>query len=97
MASQLDTAVVDLGTLDLLKVGDILAVTDESTRIVDEVARSKLSFRERMRAIFRGERLEVPGAELGTLLVYKTFNSLSYAVILSSLEPLALNTRVSSP
>ncbi|NKB34686.1 MAG: LysM peptidoglycan-binding domain-containing protein [Pseudomonadales bacterium] len=97
MASQLDTAVINLGTLDLLKAGDVLAVTDESTSMVDEVERSRLSFRERIRAIFRGERLEVPGADLGTLLVYKTFNSLSYAVILSSLEPLALNTRVASP
>lgn len=97
MASQLDTAVINLGTLNLLKVGDILAVTDEAYSMVDEVERSKLSFRERIRAILRGDRLEVPGAELGTLLVYKTFNNLSYAVILSSLEPIQLNTRVTSP
>ncbi|MDD9958074.1 MAG: hypothetical protein OXU66_03960 [Gammaproteobacteria bacterium] len=97
MASQLDTAVVDLGTLDLIKVGDVLAVTDESIRLVDEVERSNMPFRERLRAILRGGRLEIPGAGLGTLLVYKTFNNLSYAVILSSLEPLQVNTRVASP
>jgi len=97
MASQLDTAVVDLGTLDLLKIGDILAVTDESNLMVDEVERSKMTFRERMRAILRRDRVEIPGADLGTLLVYKTFNNLSYAVILSSLEPLQINTRVASP
>jgi hypothetical protein len=97
MASQLDTAVINLGTSKMLKIGDVLAVTDESAMMVDEVERSKMTFRERMRAIFRGEKLEIPGAELGTLLVYKTFEDLSYAVILSSLEPLALNTRVASP
>ena len=65
--------------------------------MVDEVDRERLSFRERMRRIFSGERLQLPGNDIGTLLVYRTFEQLSYAVILSSLQPIEISNNVASP
>ncbi|HAJ77426.1 MAG TPA: hypothetical protein DCM64_13370 [Gammaproteobacteria bacterium] len=65
--------------------------------MVDEVDRERLSFRERMRRIFSGERLQLPGNDIGTLLVYRTFEQLSYAVILSSIQPIEISNNVASP
>jgi len=97
LASQLDTVVVDLGLEDGLKVGDILAIEKESTYMTDENERAKMSFRERMFSIFNRDSLEIPGDGIGTLLVYKTFDRLSYAVILAGTEPAELYNRVVSP
>lgn len=97
LASQLDTVVIDLGAEDNLQIGDILSIRKESTRMVDERERAKLSFRQRARTVFDQENLEVPGADIGTLLVYKIFDRLSYAVILTSTEPAELLDEVVSP
>ena len=97
MASQLDTVVVNLGESDQLRVGDILAVRQENSRVVDDVERERMSFGRRMQAIFRRERLSLPGNDIGTLLVYKVFDQFSYAVVLSSLEPIELSNRVTNP
>lgn len=97
MASQLDTVLIDLGLRDNIAVGDVLAITRQSSEIVDQVERERMSFRERIRAIFRGERLQLPGDETGTLLIYRTFENMSYGVILSSLQPIELTDRVITP
>lgn len=97
LASQLDTVVLDLGAQDNLQIGDILSIRKESTRMVDERERAKLSFRQRARTVFDQENLVVPGADIGTLLVYKIFDRLSYAVILTSTEPAELLDEVVSP
>jgi len=97
MASQLDTVLVDLGARDNLAVGDVLAITKEGTAVVDQVERERMSFMDRIRAILRGDRLDLPGDETGTLLVYRTFESMSYGVILSSLQPIELTDVVTTP
>jgi hypothetical protein len=97
MASQLDTVVIDLGKNDNLVIGDILSIQQESIQMTDEVERDKMSLRERMSTAFKRERLELPGKEIGTVLVYRTFDDLSYALILSSTEPAQLYNKVVSP
>lgn len=97
MASQLDTVVIDLGKSDNLVIGDILSIEQASQSMVDEVERERMSFRERMSSAFKRDRLELPGKEIGTILVYRTFDDLSYALILSSTEPAQLYNRVTSP
>jgi hypothetical protein len=98
MASQLDTVVIDLGKVDNLAIGDILSIQHPSTTMVDMVERDKMSFAERMKNVFKkGDRIELPGKEIGTLLVYRTFENLSYALILSSTEPAQLFNIVASP
>lgn len=97
MASQLDTVVIDLGKNDNLVIGDILSIQQESKQMVDEVERDRMTFRERMNTAFKRKNLELPGKEIGTILVYRTFDDLSYALILSSTEPAQLYNRVVSP
>lgn len=97
LASQLDTVVINLGNEDNLKIGNILSIQKEGTRISDEVERAKMPFREKMRTLFDQDRLSIPGNGVGTLLVYKTFDRLSYAVILTSTEPAELFNEVVSP
>lgn len=97
LASQLDTVVLNLGAQDNLEVGDILSIRKESTSIVDENERAKLPLTQRVRTVFDQENLVIPGEDIGTLLVYKTFDRLSYAVILSSTEPAELLDEVVSP
>jgi len=96
-ASQLDTVVVDLGLADNLAVGDILSIRKDGAEVVDEIEASKMSFGERFRHLFNPKTTEMPDQEIGTLLVYKTFEDMSYAVILSSSEPAQLMNRVTSP
>ena len=97
MASQLDTVLINLGTADNVAVGDVLAVAKEDSQMIDGVERDRMSFRQRMRSLFSRDRLELPGDEIGTILVYRTFDSMSYAVILNSLQPIELSSRVLSP
>lgn len=97
LASQLDSVLINLGSRDSVKVGDVFAVSKEDAITVDEIERDRMSFRDRMRAIMNRESLTLPGGELGTLLVYRTFETMSYAVLLSSLEPISVNARVISP
>jgi len=97
LASQLDTVVINLGNEDSLVVGDILSIQKAGTSMTDEVERAKMPFRQRMRTLFSQDRLTIPGNDIGTLLVYKTFDRLSYAVILTSTEPAELFNEVVSP
>lgn len=97
LASQLDTVIVNLGLRDNLAVGDILSIQHEGTRMTDDVERSRMPVRERLTTFFDQDSLPIPGKEIGTLLVYKTFSQLSYAVILSSTEPAELYNEVVSP
>ena len=97
LASQLGSVLINLGSRDSVEVGVVFAVSKEDAITVDEIERDRMSFRDRMRAIMNRESLTLPGGELGTLLVYRTFETMSYAVLLSSLEPNSVNARVISP
>ena len=97
LASQLDSVLINLGSRDSVEVGDVFAVSKEDAITVDEIERDRMSFRDRMCAIMNRESLTLPGGELGTLLVYRTFETMSYAVLLSSLEPISVTGRVISP
>jgi len=44
--------------------------------MTDEVERAKMPFRERMRTLFNQDRLIIPGYDVGTLRIYKTFDRL---------------------
>lgn len=97
LASQLDTVVIDLGVEDNLVIGDILSIQLAGTRITDEIERERMSFRGRLRTTFNKDRWPIPGERIGTLLVYKVFEKLSYGVVLSSTQPVELYNEVVSP
>ena len=65
--------------------------------MTDEVERAKMPFRERMRAMFNQDRLSISANDIGTLLVYKASDRLSYDVILCNTEPAESFNEVVSP
>ena len=75
-ASQLDTVVINIVSEDYPIIGNILTIKKEGIRMTDEVERAKMPFRERMRTLFNQDRLIIPGNDVGTLRVYKTFDRL---------------------
>ena len=50
-----------------------------------------------MRSLFDQDSISILGNDIGTLLVYKTFDHLSYAVILAHTEPAELYDEAVSP
>jgi len=82
---------------DNLVIGDVLSIEVPGVRIVDEEERSRMTLGQRIRTAFNKKQLQMPGKEIGTLLVYKTFEQLSYAVVISSTEPATLSSRIVSP
>ncbi len=96
-ASQLDTVVINLGLRDNIEVGNVLSIQQAGDRVIDEVERGRMTFRERFQTFFNPAQLQLPGKEIGTLLIYKTFDELSYGVILSSTEPAEVANMVVNP
>ena len=78
-------------------MGDILSIVQDGSTMIDGVEQERMGFRERLRNTFRPRRLQLPEEEIGTIMVYKTFESLSYGVILTLTEPAVMNNRVVSP
>jgi len=76
MAAQYDAVVVNLGERDGLKVGDILTIYESGAMVRDPINNASTT---------------LPGKETGTVLVYRSFEKLSYALILSSTQPASMN------
>ncbi|MCB1671069.1 MAG: LysM domain-containing protein [Gammaproteobacteria bacterium] len=97
MASQLDTVLLDVGDRDGLNTGDVLTVKQIGDQIVDDTDREKKPFLQRMFAVASNETVEMPGQEVGTVLVYRVFDHLSYGLILTSSEPARQGDQVVNP
>jgi hypothetical protein len=97
MASQLDTVVVDAGERQGLTIGNILAVKQVGEQIVDTTERGQKPLFQRLFATAANETVEMPGQEVGTVLIYRVFDHLSYGLILTSSEPARLGDMVVNP
>lgn len=97
MASQLDTILIDVGEREGLVLGDILSIEQPGPLIVDTTNREQKNFAARFSAIVTNEKVAMPSQEIGTLLVYRVFDRMSYGVILSSTEPTKIGDMVSNP
>jgi hypothetical protein len=97
LASQLDTVVINLGLRDNLEIGNILSIRQPGVTMTDEVERSRMSFKERFSNLFKRDSLQLPAEEIGVILVYKTFEQVSYAVIIDNTAPAKLHNPVVSP
>lgn len=97
MASQLDSLVINLGLADGLRVEDIVSIEKPGEAMVDSQGRSRKTFSDQVREVFSRERLELPNQAVGTALVYRTFDKLSYAVILTITQPTGVGDFITSP
>ncbi len=79
MAAQYDAVVLNLGERDGLKVGDLLTIYESGEVVRDPTDKASTV---------------LPGKQTGTVLVYRSFEKLSYALILSSTQPTSINFQV---
>jgi hypothetical protein len=97
LASLLDSVVINLGSRDGLEMGNVLSIEKPGERMVDDKGRSRKGFGDQVRDVFTNDRLQLPNKEIGTLLVYRTFEKLSYGVILTITEPTGIGDIVTNP
>lgn len=81
-AAQFESIVIDLGARDGLKVGDILSIERAMPSVRDPISNKPVA---------------LPATEIGLVLTYRTFEKLSYGVILSLTQPSAVGDAVSAP
>lgn len=81
-AAQFESLIIDLGERDGLQVGDLLAIYEAGESIRDPLT---------------NERVVLPDTEIGLMLTYRTFEKLSYGVILSLTQPASVGNTVKNP
>jgi hypothetical protein len=72
MAAQYDAVVINRGEREGLKVGDLLGIFEADVPMRDAVG---------------GGRISLPGRQVGEVMIYRTFEKLSYGLILNSTQP----------
>lgn len=82
LASQYDSVLIDTGAEAGLRNGDLLDVYLGDRRVPDPVS---------------GEQLSLPRQQAARLMIYRTFDRLSYGIILSSTRPVSTGYEVRSP
>ncbi|WP_156782169.1 LysM peptidoglycan-binding domain-containing protein [Acidihalobacter aeolianus] len=86
MVGQYQVVVLDTGTRDGLRRGDVLAVDQYGRMIVDRYATRQES---------RDVRL--PNQKVGLVMVFRTFKRISYALVMSATDPIMVGDLVHNP
>lgn len=79
LAAQFDSVVIDLGSLQGLKVGDLLSIYQAESTVSNPLGRGNVG---------------IPGQEIGVLMIYRSFENLSYGLILNSTLPASITYQV---
>ena len=78
----MDVVVLNKGARDGLEVGHVMAIYRVG---------------ERVRDVVTGDIVKVPDARAGLLMVFRTFDKVSYGLVLKATKPLAVMDRVTNP
>lgn len=79
---KMNIAVINLGEREGIESGDVLSIYKEGKLIKDRIA---------------GDEVQLPEERAGLLMVFRTFEKLSYALILESDRPVTPNDKLYSP
>lgn len=79
---QYQVVVLNLGHRDEIERGHVLAVYQRGDRVLDEV---------------RNQRLQLPDERAGTLMVFRAFEQISYALVMEATDPMHVLDRVMNP
>jgi len=77
-----DVVVINKGLEDGLEEGNVLTVKQSGERVIDRVTR---------------ENIQLPDVDAGTLIVFRTFERVSYALVIRSTMPIYPNDRAVNP
>ncbi len=78
----LDVVALNRGEREGLAIGDVLAIHKAGEQIRDRVS---------------GERIQLPSERAGVLMVFRTFQKMSFGLVLNAEQPLAVGDEVQSP
>ncbi len=85
MAAQNQVVAINRGTRDGLERGHVLAVLTDGARVLDKTV------------VERGEPLKLPDERNGLLLVFRSFEKISYALVLNINDGLRVGDRFANP
>jgi hypothetical protein len=92
LAGQWEVVALNRGARDGLERGTVLTAEQGGARVVDRCARI-----ENASTCLHHPSLNLPSENSGTLLVFKTYDQMSYALILSEEDPIQVHDRVRNP
>jgi len=79
---QFDVVVINRGERDYLAPGDVLVINKAGSIVFDRVA---------------NEKIQLPPERAGTMMVFRTFEKLSYALVMKATRPLRVGDQFVSP
>ncbi len=79
---QFDVVVLNRGEREGLEVGNVLAIYKRGGLVLDRIAK---------------EKVRLPSERAGLLMVFRTFEKLSYGIVLETERPLAVDDEVKNP
>ena len=79
---QYDVVVLNRGERDYLEPGDVLVIKKEGSIVFDRVA---------------GEKVRLPSERAGSMMVFRTFGKLSYALVMRTSRALRVGDKFESP
>lgn len=97
VASQLDTVLINVGARENLVMGNILDIHQPGPQIVDTTTGENKGFFQRVLGLGTEKMMEMPSRSIGSLLIYKVFDNMSYGVILTSTEPMRIGDLAVNP
>ena len=74
--------VINKGTTNGLKVGNVLAIYKSGTVVRDRVAH---------------DRVQLPVERSGLMMLFRIFDKMSYGLVLRTVEPLRVGDQVTNP
>lgn len=83
---QYQVVVLDRGSSDGLKMGDVLRAERTGSRINDRYAQGSMS-----------HQIKLPNEDIGQLVVFRVFKRVSYALVMQATHPISIGNTVTAP
>ncbi len=90
-----DVIVISKGAVDGLEVGEVYSIYQPGERVVDEIAYPTGSYR----ALFnpRDKMVDLPDEFIGHVMIFRTFDRVSYGLVINGVRPVYLGARLREP
>ena len=94
---QYQVVVLDKGVSDGVEVGNVFEVYEPGKVIRDNVGKTSKSFNDSAlieylgKAPSMGERVQLPDVRAGIVMVFRTFDGVSYALVMEALRPIHID------
>lgn len=90
-----DVVVLSNGAQDGVEVGQVYSIYQPGEKVHDEVAYPKGSFREFFNP--RDKKVKLPDEFTGHVMVFRTFDRVSYGLVVNGVKPVFLGARLDQP